>query len=305
MPFHLDYRPKTLDEVIGNDAVKDSLKSIFERKDKPHSYMFTGPSGAGKTTIGRIVKTMLGCSDLDFMEFNSANTRGIDTLRDVMQNCHYYPIDGKVKVYMFDEVHQWLGPVQNAVLKFLEDTPAHVFIILCTTEPEKLIKTIHTRCTSYQVKLLNDKQMKQLIQRVLDGEKVTDMSEAVVNEIIRVSDGCPRQALVILDQVIDILDETKALAAVSAMSVGEAEVIEICRGVYNGESWKTLKEKLKLIERNTESEKIRYAILGYLNSIVLSSGDERASDLIDIFSENTFYSGKAGITRMCHLGSKK
>ena len=82
-------------------------------------------------------------------------------------------------------------------------------------------------------------------------------------------------------------------------------MIEICRGVYNGESWKTLKEKLKLIERNTESEKIRYAILGYLNSIVLSSGDERASDLIDIFSENTFYSGKAGITRMCHLGSKK
>jgi DNA polymerase III gamma/tau subunit len=140
---------------------------------------------------------------------------------------------------------------------------------------------------------------------VLDSESVSDMSENVIKEIVRVAEGCPRQALVILDQVIDILDEAKALAAVSAISVGESEVIDICRGVYNGESWKTLKDKLKLVEQSVEPEKIRYAILGYLNAIVLSSGDERASDLIDIFSENTFYSGKAGLTRMCHLGSKK
>lgn len=306
MPFHLDYRPKTFDEVIGNDHVKDSLMTILERKDKPHTYLFTGPSGTGKTTIGRIFKDMLGCSETDFAEFNSANTRGIDTIREVMQNCHYSPLDGKVKVYLFDEVHQWLAPVQNAILKFLEDTPPHVYVILCTTDPDRLISAVHTRCTAYMMKLLNNKQMRQVIQRVLDGEKVTDMPKSVIDEIIRVADGCPRQALVILDQVIDILDEDRALAAVTAIGGGGgAEMIDLCRGVFRGEDWKTFKDKLKYMEENTEPEKIRYAILGYLNSVVLASGDERASALIDIFSENTFYSGKAGITRMCHLACKK
>lgn len=304
MPLHLDYRPKTLDDVIGNDGIKESLQTIFARKDRPHTYLFSGPSGCGKTTIGRIIKEMLGCSDSDFMEYNSANTRGIDTVRDVMQNCHYSPIDGPVKVYLFDECHQWLAPVQNAILKFLEDTPEHVYAILCTTEPDRLIKTIHTRCTSYQVKTLSDKNITKLILNVVEKENITDFSDKVVKEIVRVAEGCPRQALVILDQVIDILDEESAVAAVSSMSFGEAEVLDICRAVYQGEKWDTFKVKLKAVEGHVEPESIRHAVLGYLNTILLSKDDGRAAELINLFSENTFYSGKPGITYMCYMSAK-
>jgi DNA polymerase-3 subunit gamma/tau len=305
MPLHLDYRPATLDEIIGNESVKDSLSSIFARKDRPHTFLFIGPSGTGKTTLGRIVKNMLECSDSDFIELNSANTRGIDTIRELSQNCHYSPIDGNVKVYLLDEVHQQTKDAQHAILKLLEDTPSHVYIILCTTEPEKLLKTIHTRCTTYQTKPLTEKETKALLCSVLKKEKVSDFSDKVLNEIIRVSEGCPRQALVILDQVIDILDETAAFSAVSSFSSEEAEVIDICRALFKNENWNTVKGKVKAVIQNVEPEKIRYAILGYMQAVLLNKADDRASMLIDLFSENTYSSGKAGLVNSIYLATKK
>lgn len=308
MPLHLDYRPKSLDELVGNKAVKDSLKTIFAiaRKDRPHSYLLTGPAGCGKTTVGRIIKNMLGCSDYDFLELNSANSRGIDTIREITVNCHYSPIDGLVKVYLLDECHQFSGAAAEALLKILEDTPSHVYFILCTTEPEKLKKTIHTRCSTYMVSSLSDKETRFLLQSVLDSEKVTDFSEKVLDEIVKVAEGCPRQALVILDQVIDILDDDEAIKAVSTIKFEEAEVIDICRGLYQKESWETMRHKVKLVTQNIEPEKIRYAILGYMTTILLSKKrDDRASEIIDMMSENTFYSGKAGLINNIYILSFK
>jgi len=307
MPLHIDYRPKTLDEFIGNDAVKKSLKSIFEReKDRPHSYLFSGPSGCGKTTLGRILANMLGCSEMDFHEYNMSNMRGIDTVREITQNCHYSGLASRTKIYLLDEVHRQTPDAQNAILKVLEDTPSHVYFILCTTEPEKLIKTILTRCTTYNVKPLTDVQMKKLITWVLNKEKISDFFPSVEKEIISISEGCPRQALVILDQVIDVLDEQKALEVVVAISIGEAEVIDICRGIISGVSWGDLKEKVRIVLQNTEPEKVRYAILGYFSAVLLNSKKhDRASEIIDMFSENTYYSGKAGIVNAIYLCTKR
>jgi DNA polymerase-3 subunit gamma/tau len=307
MPLHLDYRPKKLNEVVGNDSIKESLETIFARKDKPHSYLFTGPSGCGKTTFGRIIRNMLGCSDSDFMELNTANSRGIDTVRELSQNCHYSPIDGDVKVYLLDECHQFTGPAAQALLKVLEDTPKHVYIILCTTEPDKLLRTIHTRCTTYQVKTLSNREIKSLLEDVLKSEKINDFSSKVLNAIINSAEGCPRQALVILDQVIDIMDEETALKTVYTVSFGEAEIIDICRALYkNEERWDTIKSKVKAVIENNEPESIRMAILGYMTSILLSKNiDDRASMIIDMFSENTFSSGKAGIVNTLYLLTKR
>jgi DNA polymerase III subunit gamma/tau len=303
MPLHIDYRPATLDEVVGNDSIKESLMSIFSREDKPHAYLFYGQSGTGKTTFARIMATMLNCSAQDFFEFNMSNLRGIDHVRELAVNCQYSPVDGKVKVYLLDEVHRQTQDAQHAILKILEDTPAHVYFILCTTEPERLLKTIHTRCSGYQTQSLDNKKMKVLIKRVLEQERVEDFSATVINEIIRVSDGSPRQALVILDQVID-MDDSKALAAVASFSVVEAEAIDICRAIVGQVNWETLRPLVKATLLTTEPEKLRYAVLGYLSSILLNKSDDRISELIDLFSENTFSSGKAGIINMCYLASK-
>lgn len=302
MPLHITYRPKTLDELIGNDPIKNSLKSIFDREDRPHALLFHGPSGTGKTTIARIIANMLKCAPEDLAEYNSANTRGIDTIRDIAEGIHYAALVGKVRVYILDEFHQVTGPASNALLKLLEDTPKHVYFILCTTEPEKLLKTIRTRCTTFQTSMLTEAQMKKLIAWVLKEEKIKDFPESIIKEIIRVSEGCPRQALVILDSVIDIEDEKKALEAVSVVTIGEAEIINICRSLLAHERWGEMKGKVKEVLANTEPEKLRYAILGYLTTILLSKDkDDRLSELIDIFSEPTYSTGRAGIVNMLYL----
>jgi len=303
MALHLAYRPQNFDELFGNDSIKTSLKSVLSREDRPHAFLLTGPSGMGKTTIGRIIKEELNCYDEDFYEINSSNNRGIDTIRDIAQAVNYSPIIGKCKVYLCDEVHGWTRPAMEAMLKLLEDCPSHVYFILCTTDPDKLLKTILTRCTTYQVKPLSDKEMMGLLNWVLEceGKKI---STAVRNEIIRVSEGCPRQALVVLDQVIDLADD-EALAAVEAVTVGEAEVVDICRHLIAHKNWDGIRGKVKLVLNSTDPEKLRYAVLGYMNAVLLNSKThDRASEIIDIFSENTYASGKAGVCNMIYLACK-
>ena len=305
MPLHISYRPTTLDELIGNDSIRSSLKTLLAREDRPHAFLFTGPSGTGKTTLGRIIANMLHCEFEDLQEFNSANTRGIDTIREISQNSHYSALIGKVKVYVLDEFHQVLAAAANALLKVLEDCPKHVYFILCTTEPDKLLATIRNRCTTYQTSLLTNIQMQKLLNWVLKKEGVNDFSEKVLKEIVRVSEGCPRQALVVLDSVIDIVDEKEALEAVSFVTVGEAEVIDICRAIMNKQSWKSIKGKVKEVLSKTEPEKLRYAVLGYMSSVLLSKdNDDRISELIDIFSENSYSSGRAGVINQIYLSCK-
>ena len=305
MALHLLYRPKNLDELAGNESIKNSLKTLMAREDRPHAYLFTGPSGSGKTTIGRIIANMLGCEFEDLKEYNAANTRGIDTIRDITENVHYAALVGKVKVYLLDEFHQVTGAAANAILKVLEDCPKHVYFVLCTTEPDKVIATVRNRCTTYQTSLLTDMQMKGLLKWVLKKERVDDFPEKVLKEIIRVSEGCPRQALVVLDSVIDIVNEKEAMEAVSVVTVGEAEVIEICRAVMNKQPWKSIKGKVKDVLSKTEPEKLRYALLGYFAAVLLSKDDDdRLSELIDIFSESTYTTGKAGIINSLYVACK-
>ncbi len=307
MPLHTDFRPGTLDEVYGNRSIKISLESIFAReKDRPHAYLFHGPSGTGKTTFGRIIASLLKCSSDDLIEYNTANMRGIDTVREIDNNCKYAPMTGKVKVYILDEIHKTTGEFQNALLKLLEDPPSHVYFILCTTDPDKLLKTIHTRCTSYQTKLLLLNEMENLLKDILISEGIEDFPKNVLNEIIRVSEGCARQALVILDQVIDISDETTALESVIAFTGEATAIIDICRLlVTNKDSgkWATIRTMLKIVE--AEPEAVRRSILGYLTSVLLNNDkNDRIAEILGCFTDSWYNSGKGGMVQAIYYASK-
>ena len=305
MPLHIDHRPSKLSEVFGNQAIKDSLESIFARKsDYPHAFLFHGPTGCGKTTLARIVSTLFHCSKPE--EYNMSNLRGIDSVRTINEDCQYMPLIGDTRVYIIDEVHRQTKDAQNAFLKLLEDPPDHVYFVLCTTDPDLLIAPLRGRCHSYQVKPLKTLEMMGLLKSILKKEKIEDYPDSILKEITFLSEGLPRNALVMLDSVIDMEDEDSAKAALSAVSTSDSVTKDLCQAVVNGTDWTTTKEILKNLLTETEPEKIRQSILGYLaNTLLGSKTNDRVSNLIDIFSDNILYNARSGIINMTYLATKR
>ena len=307
-PLHIDLRPSSLNDIYGNDSIKTSLESIFSRKkDFPHAYLFTGPSGCGKTTFGRIIASLLQCGEDDLSEYNVANMRGIDTVREIDQYCRYAPSSGKVKVYILDEIHRVTIDFMNALLKLLEDAPSHVYFILATTEPEKLLPTIHTRCSTYQVKPLLNTTMKQFLSDIVIGEGINDFPVKVIDKIIQASEGSPRQALVILDQVIDIVDEDAALNAISSFIPEDIrelkEVYQILLEKSSPDKWDRIRATIKAID--LEPEKVRRATLGYFSAVLLNSkGNDKAAEILGCFIDTWFHTGKSGMIRSFYYSAK-
>lgn len=297
MPFHIDYRPKDFDEVIGNKMIVKSLQSMLAKEDPPHVYLFHGASGCGKTTFARIIASKLGCSQHDYLEINAGNNRGIDTARDVIKNINYAPLAGKSKFILLDEVHQTTKDFQNALLKPLEDTPAHVYFVLCTTDPQKLLITVRKRCMMFEVRELNDKQMLKLLHNVVAEEEAKYHSDVILR-IIDKADGCPRTALILLEQIIS-LSPKEQKKAIKVFKTQDEQVIDLCRALLNKEKWVRVAKLLKGIDE--EPEKIRYAVLGYMTSVLLGSekGNARAAVIINNFKDTFYNTLKAGLVFAC------
>lgn len=307
MPLQLDYRPKNLDEFFGNESIKESLKTVLSREDKPRTLLFSGPSGCGKTTLSRIVANMLGCDEMDLVEHNISNMRGIDTAREIISSCQFEPLYGNVRVIILNECHKATNEFQNAMLEILEEPPKGVYFILCTTEPEKLLKTIKTRATTYNVSTLRKHDMINLVNWVLESEGIK-LSEKVKSAVLFAAEGCARKAMVILDQIIDIPEEEKQLDAINENTPDETTIIDLCRKIMAKEPgpnrWKELSVMLKGIDQ--EAEGVRRAILGYLASVLIN-GDHKNGERIVLlmaeFSNNYYDSGKSGLISSVYMST--
>lgn len=299
MSLYLKYRPKTFKSFIGNEKTLKSLKSIIkrDRKDVPHAMLFTGPSGCGKTTLARITAKKLKCSKEDFHELDAADFRGIDTVREIRKYINFCPTSGDCSAWLLDECHKLTTDAQDALLKALEDTPEHVYFLLATTDPQKLIKTIRNRCMEFSVSPLTDEQLIQLMNTVIESESKS-VPEDVIEQIAMDVVGSSRAALVILDMIID-LDEDDMLEAAKQRAVEENQVIELCRALLHSRSWKDIAKILKSIDQ--DPEKMRRMVLGYCNSVLLNSGNSMGVyEIMDAFRDNFFDTGKAGLTLACY-----
>lgn len=297
MTFYQKYRPKDFDEVIGNRHIIKSLKSLFNgNKLISHVFLFYGQSGCGKTTFARIIANKLDCSEHDFTEINAGNNRGIDTAREILKTAHYLPTKGESKVILFDEVHATTKDFQNALLKVLEDTPSHVYFILCTTDPQKLLSTIRNRCVTYEVELLEEKQLKKLLDRASKKEGKM-LLKKVRAKLIDKAEGCPRQALILLEEIIHMKGKDQ-LKAIKVFKTNEQKVIDLCRAILKKERWEKICKILKGIEEEPES--VRRAVLGYINSVMLTKNNPHCMLIYLAFKEPFFNTGKAGLTFACY-----
>ena len=216
------WRPQTFDDVVGQDHVVRTLKNAIARQRIAHAYLFVGPRGTGKTSTARIFAKALNCtggpkadfdpedpackaiaegSHLDVIEIDGASNNGVEQVRDLRDTVQYAPAQGKYKVYIIDEVHMLSTAAFNALLKTLEEPPPHVKFVFATTDPQKVLPTIVSRCQRFDLKPIPPPLIVERLQKIADSEKIKVSPEALAC-IARMADGGMRDAQSILDQMI-------------------------------------------------------------------------------------------------------
>ncbi len=303
MSLYLKHRPDEFEKMLGNEDQLKALNSALSKTSRPHTYLFVGPPGCGKTTAARIAARTLGAGEMSVVEINSANNRGIETARQIIDQMRYNPTDGEALVFIIDELHVTTKDWQNAMLKPLEDTPDHVYFFLCTTDPQKLLPALKTRCSEFKFGAMTKDNVALLLRQVNRAEGF-GLSKEVLLSIADHCDGSARKALVLLEKVAGLGDDAAVQERLIEAGMPDAEdvqVIELCRALLKEKAgWGPIAEILKGMDL-TDPEKVRYAVLGYMGSVLLSGKQNlRAALALDYFAEPFYNSGKNGVILACY-----
>ena len=265
------YRPRTFEEVIGQQTLVRTLKNAIASDRLHHAYVLQGIRGTGKTTTARILAKVLNCENgpavtwdaddpqaraiekgahVDVLEFDAASHTGVDDIRDLFEGVHYAPVQGRYKVYIIDEVHMLSKQAFNALLKTLEEPPEHVKFIFATTEVHKIPVTVLSRCQRFDLKRVSVQELAAHFMDVLKKENV-EADSAAIDLIAKAADGSVRDGLSLVDQAIALSAGEKInLETVSSMlgMADKAQVYDLFTSLMNGDTGTTLSKLSSMYE---------------------------------------------------------
>ncbi len=292
------YRPQRFADVVGQEHVTDTLSNAIKQNRIAHAYLFCGPRGTGKTTIARIFAMALNCTGgpkvdfdekddrvkeikdgraMDVLEIDGASNNGVDQVRELRETCQYVPASGKFKIYIIDEVHMLSPAAFNALLKTLEEPPAHVKFMFATTDPEKVLATILSRCQRFDLRRIPTALIVKHLSEIATKEKVS-VDQAALYAIARGADGGMRDAESTLDQLIsfcgDKIEEPDVLTMFGLTA--QSQILDLCRAVLAGEIHTTLHQLNDLSQKGKDLGRLLSDLLNHFRNLILfqvSKGD--------------------------------
>jgi DNA polymerase-3 subunit gamma/tau len=327
------YRPQRFADVVGQEHVTQTLANAIQQNRIAHAYLFVGPRGTGKTTLARIFAKCLNCTDgpkvnfadadprcqeitegraLDVLEIDGASNRGIEEVRELRETVKYAPATSRFKIYIIDEVHMLTKEAFNALLKTLEEPPGHVKFMFATTEPDKVLPTILSRCQRFDLRRIPTLLIVQHLAHIAELEQVK-IDEPALHAIARGAEGGMRDAQSALDQLISFCGNHIVEADVLSMFglTARIQVFALAQAILNGDSQTVLRELDAFARQGKDLNRLLSDLLNHFRNLLLyqlSQGDLSLLEVSDAeaatLKQQSTQSSTEGLTRVMDLLSE-
>ncbi len=305
LALYRKYRPQNFDEVIGQSHITQTLLNQIKTGNISHAYLFCGTRGTGKTSIAKIFARAINCenisesgkvcgkceacvalanpSNLDIMEIDAASNNGVDSIRDIREKIKYTPVNCKYKIYIIDEVHMLSDSAFNALLKTLEEPPAHAIFILATTEEQKIPATIASRCVKFDFKLVETEELAKHIAKIFDKENIFYEKEAV-NLIASLGEGSVRDALSVAEMCVAYSNGKVTYEnSVKAIGITDRETLnQIAENIINKNQSQLINVVDGVYKSGKNIAQLSKDMLNYFRDLMIVKSTDNAKDLLKL-----------------------
>ena len=319
LALYRKYRPTNFNEVVGQDKVITVIKNEIINNRISHAYLFSGPRGTGKTTTAKIIAKLVNCTNpvngeccnkcdnclnfknsSDIVEIDAASNNGVDEIRELRDKVNLVPTNSKYKIYIIDEVHMLTTQAFNALLKTLEEPPAHVIFILATTEPHKIPLTVASRCQKFQFSKISNDEIVHRLSDIIKEENIK-LDNEILFEIARLSDGGLRDAINMLDQLLAYKSENITLIDVYNINscVSYIDIYNFINNMMNNNAIEIVNFIEKIDSEGKNISKFIEELIVFLKDILLYKSaninseiedkNTKIKELSDVLSENAIY----------------